>query len=396
MARNLTRTAPTRIPFARGGASTLLAALLVLGSAPRAAFAAEVSLRGELAAALTGSDATPRRAEVDVRYEPEISLRCLADDRVTVLAAGDTRLAARFVAHDGTDTGADADLYRLWLRLGTPRAEFRVGLQKLSFGSATLLRPLMWFDGVDPRDPLRRTDGVYALLLRYYWLDNMNIWLWGLLGNDEPKGWETLPSQDDEPEFGGRFQVPVCRGEAAISVHQRVSVLAARPPSGGPPQEAHVRERRVALDGKWDIGVGAWCEAVLQHQDDEALLQPYQLQLTLGLDTTFDLGQGLHALIEQFLWRVSTEPFGRGRQVEVSALSLRYPWGVVDEVGVILHYDWDARDVFATAEWRRTFDRWSVHLLAFLNPEVPLWTAVVREGDRFAGSGAQLLVVFDH
>jgi hypothetical protein len=313
-----------------------------------------------------------------------------------VLAAGDTRLGARFVAHDSTDTDADADLYRLWLRLGTPRAELRVGLQKLSFGSATLLRPLMWFDGVDPRDPLRRTDGVYALLLRYYRLDNTNIWLWGLLGNDEPKGWETLPSRDDEPEFGGRFQVPVGRGEAAISVHQRVGVLAARPLSGGPPQEAHVRERRVALDGKWDVGLGAWCEAVLQHQDDEALLQPYQLQLTLGLDTTFDLGQGLHALVEQLLWRVSAEPFGRGRQADVSALSFRYPWGVVDELGMILHYDWDAGDVFATAEWRRTFDRWSVHLIGFVNPEAPLGTAVVRVDDPLAGSGAQLLVVFDH
>ncbi len=396
MARKPAKTVPRRRSFARAATSALLVALLVLGFAPRLASAAAVSLRGKLAAALTGSDLTPRRADFDLRYEPEISLRCFSGDALTLLAAGDARLATRFIADEKTEADEDADLYRLWLRFGTARFEARAGLQKLSFGSATLLRPLMWFDAVDPRDPLRRTDGVYGLLLRYYRLDNTNFWLWGLLGNDEPKGWETVPTVEDEPEFGGRFQVPIGRGEAAISAHQRLTVVTARPISGGLPQEAHVRERRVALDGKWDVGVGAWCETVLQHQDDDRLRWPYQWQLTIGLDTTFEIGQGLHALAEQFLWRMSAELFGRGRQAEVSALSLHYPWGVVDELGVIVHYDWDAGDVFATAEWRRTFDRWSVHLIGFVNPQTPLPTVGIREEDRLAGSGGQLLVVFDH
>jgi len=53
-------------------------------------------------------------------------------------------------------------------------------LQKINFGSATLFRLLMWFDRIDPRDPLKLTDGVYGLLLRYYFHNNTNIWLWGL------------------------------------------------------------------------------------------------------------------------------------------------------------------------------------------------------------------------
>ena len=39
--------------------------------------------------------------------------------------------------------------YRIWARYKTARFEARVGLQRINFGSATLLRPLMWFDSVD-------------------------------------------------------------------------------------------------------------------------------------------------------------------------------------------------------------------------------------------------------
>ena len=108
--------------------------------------------------------------------------------------------------------------YRLWLRLSTDQFEFRTGLQKINFGSAAMLRPLMWFDRIDPRDPLQLTDGVYAALARYYFLNNANIWLWFLYGNDETKGWEFLPTSEKKPEFGGRIQFPVYTGETGISL----------------------------------------------------------------------------------------------------------------------------------------------------------------------------------
>ena len=56
--------------------------------------------------------------------------------------------------------------------------ENRLGLQKIDFGSALLIRPLQWFNQIDPRDPLRLTNGVYGILFRQYFNDNSNIWLW--------------------------------------------------------------------------------------------------------------------------------------------------------------------------------------------------------------------------
>jgi len=117
--------------------------------------------------------------------------------------------------------------YRLWIRLSTERFELRAGLQKINFGSASALRPLMWFDHLDPRDPLQLTDGVYGLLGRYYFQNNANAWLWVLWGNDKTMGWETIPTVRKIPEFGGRMQFPVPKGEIAVSYNHRIPDLKA-------------------------------------------------------------------------------------------------------------------------------------------------------------------------
>ena len=52
--------------------------------------------------------------------------------------------------------------YRIWARYTGKRYEVRLGLQKIDFGSATLLRVLQWFNQIDPRDPLQLTNDVYG------------------------------------------------------------------------------------------------------------------------------------------------------------------------------------------------------------------------------------------
>ncbi|MDO9614508.1 MAG: hypothetical protein Q7J86_08280, partial [Bacteroidota bacterium] len=113
--------------------------------------------------------------------------------------------------------------YRFWARYSTEQLEIRAGLQKINFGSASMIRPLMWFDQLDPRDPLQLTDGVWGVLGRYYFLDNANLWLWALYGNENPKTWEIGNTSQRQPEFGGRFQMPVPKGEMGISYHHRLS-----------------------------------------------------------------------------------------------------------------------------------------------------------------------------
>ena len=197
-------------------------AALILGFAGPAC-ALEASLRGEAAAAVTVNDVEPRSTFLSGRYVPELfaGTGWASGASLDALVSADLDASARVISLDDTETDSDADLYRAWLRFTTNQLELRAGRQKITFGSATLLRPLRWFDQIDPRDPLQITAGVDALLLRYYLLSNANVWLWGMMGNDTPKGWEILPSTSDDPEYGGRLQVPVGPGEIAASYHHR-------------------------------------------------------------------------------------------------------------------------------------------------------------------------------
>ena len=58
--------------------------------------------------------------------------------------------------------------YRWWIRYSTDKLEARLGLQKIAFGPAQILRPTSWFDTIDPRDPTGQTKGVEAFRLKYF------------------------------------------------------------------------------------------------------------------------------------------------------------------------------------------------------------------------------------
>src|SRR5439155_20433206 len=90
-----------------------------------------------------------------VRYLPTFT----AEKDFSGERTADTEISANAYASGPIGSSSDLDVsgrvkpYRVWGRYKTPRYEARVGLQKPNFASATLLRPSMWFDSVDPRDP---------------------------------------------------------------------------------------------------------------------------------------------------------------------------------------------------------------------------------------------------
>ena len=163
----------------------------------------------------------------------------------------------------------DLKPYRLWLRYSASNLEIRAGLQKITFGSATIMRPLMWFDNIDVRDPLQLTEGVYSLLGRYYFNNNINIWLWALYGNKNKKGWEVVPSAYEIPEFGGRLQLPVPKSEMGFSYHHRIADYSELYAGNPLITETDFSEQMIGLDGKWDIGPGIWFEGVVKLNDKD-------------------------------------------------------------------------------------------------------------------------------
>jgi hypothetical protein len=340
-------------------------------------------------------------SQAGFRYIPELSIQNGLGDDVT--ADMELSLNAFATANYAKNRSASYEArikpYRGWLRLASSTFEARVGLQKINFGSATLFRPLMWFDRIDPRDPLQLTDGVYALLLRYYLLNNANVWLWGLYGNNETKGWEIAPTKDKSIEYGGRAQTPLLTGEIAVSYHHRKTDIRGPANLSNTIQQDFTPEDRLGLDGKWDAGIGVWFEAVLLHQRADLPGMKYQRLWTLGADYTFpDLigGNGLNVLTEYFRSEKPEEPFASANGLGLSALSLSYPLGVVDRLSAILYRDWTNREWYRLVTWQRTYDNWIIYLLGFWNPENIQLYQNQTSGNSFAGTGVQLMIVFNH
>jgi hypothetical protein len=286
--------------------------------------------------------------------------------------------------------------YRFWLRLSTERFELRAGLQKINFGSATMLRSLMWFDHIDPRDPLQLTDGVYALLGRYYFQNNANAWLWMLWGNDKPKGWETVPSISKIPEYGGRMQFPVPKGETAFSYHHRTADLSKIIFQSNIHGSTSYAEDRIGLDGKWDLGVGVWAEYSIVHSTlDTAYFKQWTKLFTLGMDYTFGIGNGLNMSTEFFRYSITDKVFESGPDKTFSLVSANYPIGSNNRLSGILYYSWSDNNWYRFINLQRQSDNWTYYLFLFWNPDKYAIYSTVNDNNMFTGKGLQLMAVYN-
>ena len=304
--------------------------------------------------------------------------------------------------------------WRAWARFSGKQYELRAGLQKINFGSASMLRPLMWFDQMDARDPLQLTDGVWGILGRYYFLNNANVWLWTLYGNKGRRAWDTMESTGNSPEFGGRIQVPVLPGEAAFSYHYRnarlphyLQVVAATPPllalqakddSGAlllPGNAVSHPEHRFALDGKWDIGPGVWFESVWIHNSGNYGILTNQTMHNLGADYTFGIGNGLNLTLEHLIFSYHENAFAFGNATSFSALSATYPLGINHHLSTIIYYDWDKQNLYSFLNWRVQLPGLILYSMFFRNPRHLQLPGASSGNQLFSGTGVQVMLVYN-
>jgi len=284
--------------------------------------------------------------------------------------------------------------YRVWARYSGNQFELRLGLQKINFGSAAMLRPLMWFDQMDPRDPLQLTDGVWGILGRFYFLNNANLWLWGLYGNPGPKTWEVGKTAVRTPEFGGRLQLPVWRGEAGVSAHhRRVDTRSFAPFMPGIEK---LPETRLGLDAKLDLEVGLWVEASLIRKHQNFGMLTHQHMLNAGVDYTFGLGNGINAMIENLWFAPGSEMFDWAEPFTFSALSVSYPFSMFSNINAIVYYDWKNQQTYNFINIKQDYRRLTFYLMGFWNPETFQLPQQSGNGNLFGGQGIQLMLVFYH
>jgi hypothetical protein len=332
------------------------------------------------------------------RYLPQANYRIpltngrLLDFELSANIFGD----AGFLSLDDVVSSGKIKPYRAWARYSTERLEVRLGLQKINFGSAQLFRPLMWFDQLDPRDPLQLTDGVWGALGRYYFQNNANIWLWTLYGSGSVKGWELFPSRKRSPEVGGRVQAPVPSGETALSYHYRTAGVSALPGSAVPLSFEQTGEHRFGFDVRLDVVVGLWFETSWTKASRDLDIYTNQEMMTLGSDYTFGVGNGLTATFEQLLFSYDRRAFGFENTITFSGLSLSYPIGMLDNLQAITYYDWENRNTYCFLNWKRQFNHFTFYLMGYWNPQNYGLPGQSAGNNRFAGKGLQLMVVWNH
>ena len=371
---------------------------LLLLSGQNEAFSKIPTWHGQLSGWVSGNQGKNLISQAGVRYIPEVFIEKTLNNNL--LADADISLntysTGNFNDWRNPDIKTKFKPYRLWGRFVTNQFEARIGLQKINFGSAMLFRPLMWFDSIDPRDPLNLTDGVQGILLRYNFQNNANIWLWGLYDNNDLKGWETAPTEDNGTEFGGRFQAPVYTGEAGITYHHRNADFSKISSLPSVSSNNIVEENRVAFDCKFDVKIGLWFEGAIIQRDTNISLMKYQRMMTIGADYTFGMGNGLNVLTEFFNSENSDKLFKAGDGIQFSGSSVNYPIGLLDSVSGIYYYDWTNRDNYMLLNWQRTYDNWILYLIGFFNPETVRLNQTQASGNAFSGNGFQIIVAFNH
>ncbi|HDR00166.1 MAG TPA: hypothetical protein ENN51_07790, partial [candidate division WOR-3 bacterium] len=158
-----------------------------------ASVASAFGLSGEAQGWLAGAGNPGRYGQAGLQYRPGLSFD-IVPRRLDVELAATGRAGLEAWGADSLAGEAVVRPYRAWLRLRGARYEARAGLQKLAFGPGVLLRPLQWFDAIDPRDPTGTTGGVWGLLGRCWFPGNATAWAWGLIGNSGRRQWEVFES----------------------------------------------------------------------------------------------------------------------------------------------------------------------------------------------------------
>ncbi|MZG54842.1 MAG: hypothetical protein F3743_11885 [Nitrospinae bacterium] len=203
------------------------------------------------------------------------------------------------------------DFFRAWLRLDRGDFKLRGGRQKMLFGAGAIYRPLGFFDTRDVTGVFPQTRGADAI--RATWFPSPSSLL---------EGW-LLPAKKGDALIVG------VRGETLIGGVEAGWVAQYHPRSNVKDLIDFKQEIvQLGYHLKGEKEVGLWNESRLDIEMQSAL----RFDTVLGTDYTFDLGEGLHVLLEYFLTTrqkgfTLTDPKGQ-RTIQQIGFSMDQPVGI--------------------------------------------------------------------
>ena len=176
----------------------------------------------------------------------------------------------------------DVDFFRAWLRLDKGDFKVRGGRQKILFGSGSIFRPLGLFDTRDVTGVVPETRGVDGV--RATWFPSETALV---------EGWIVPAKKGSAVIIGMRGEILLNDIEAGVVVqyHPRSDLKSL------PGFDLERVQMGYHLKGEREFGF--WNESRLDIEMKPS--GPIQFDTVLGVDYTFDLGEGLHVLAEYFL-----------------------------------------------------------------------------------------------
>ena len=329
------------------------------------------------------------------RYVPELNYKNNMDSisSISFLASANLSFSKTYISPKSNFSENLIKSYRAWVRYIYKPFEVRVGLQKIDFGSALLLRPLQWFNEIDPRDPQGLTYGVNGVLMRYYFNNNSNLWLWGLYGNSRMRGLDIISSYDKSPEFGGRFQSIIDKGEVSISFHQRITTFdefkILNPFKKNP-------ENRVGIDAKVDVGFGLWFEGSYIKRAKKIGPFTKQLLLTLGADYTYNIGNGLTMIAEHFYTSYGENKIDNENTNYISAFSFSYPISYFGNINTFFYHQWESSKNTFAINYKHSFNKLTGFLIGTYNPESVQNFQTNEILNTFTGPSIRIMLIYNH
>jgi hypothetical protein len=215
-----------------------------------------------------------------------------------------------------------------------------------------------------------------------------------LYGNKSTKGWESVPTRPERPEFGGRIQIPVPKGEMAFSYHNREGEFPDTMPSTFTGSRRFT-EQRVGYDVKVDLGIGLWMETSISHLDQK-VFAPFTRALTFGADYTIGILNGLDLTAEHMFYSSSDKIFSNGNNLSFTGFSAGAPLSVITRFNTIFFYDWKNKGLYKFANLSFTFDNLALNIIGFWNPDQFSLFNYGQGPNLFAGAGGQVMIVYNY
>ena len=217
-----------------------------------------------------------------------------------------------FQENYNSDIELKSNLYRSWIRFSNNILDLRIGLQKISFGSALFLRPLAWFDSLDFRYTTGQTDGVESMRFILSPSNSLAFWFW------------VVKNDISGSSYGGRMEVTtvgLLEGNWGFTYYRDTesnphfpypTIFNTIMPNQNIQSDiGFSQNNRFGLDYRYDGDFGFWLEGCYNDFDKYGNLT----LLTFGADYTLPILNGLLVSSEAMFTRYSSERIAFGEQL---------------------------------------------------------------------------------